>query len=316
MAFEAIVEYQDDIPVVKLKDQTTGTYAEVYAFGALLNKFCIHHQEQEFNVVDGFRNVEHALATLTPFFKGAKLSPFVCRVKNHKYHFGETSHLLSKYALGNHAIHGLIYDATFSVIETIGTEELACVRLQHVYDRQDEGFPFAYRCEVEYALRKDNQLTVKTTVTNVDEQLLPITDGWHPYFTLHDPVDECQLEFQSKEMLEFDDELIPTGKLVPYQEFGSLQKLEKASFDNCFTMNFAECQPLCVFRNPQRKIQLEIYPSHEYPYLQIYTPDHRKSIALENLSAAPDAFNNGLGLKVLEPHESATFITKFVIKQL
>jgi aldose 1-epimerase len=124
------------------------------------------------------------------------------------------------------------------------------------------------------------------------------------------------VEFQSKEMLEFDKDLIPTGKLIPYQEFGSLKDFGPTLFDNCFTVNFAECQPMCVIRHPQKKVQIEFHPERSYPYLQIYTPDHRKSIAIENLSAAPDAFNNGMGLKVLSPNEAVTFTTKFVIKSL
>jgi aldose 1-epimerase len=73
---------------------------------------------------------------------------------------------------------------------------------------------------------------------------------------------------------------------------------------------------MCVLRNPARKVQVEIHPSASYPYLQIFTPEHRKSIAIENLSAAPDAFNNGMGLKVLEPDEAADFSTTFKIKFL
>jgi aldose 1-epimerase len=145
---------------------------------------------------------------------------------------------------------------------------------------------------------------------------MPVADGWHPYFTLGDRVDECQLEFQSKEMLEFDEDLVPTGRLIPYQVFGSLEEINTITLDNCFTVNFAECQPLCVFRNPKKKVQVEIYPATSYPYLLIFTPDHRKSIAIENLSAAPDAFNNGIGLKVLAPDESASYTTKFVIHPL
>ncbi|MBA4141207.1 MAG: hypothetical protein H0X70_12070, partial [Segetibacter sp.] len=76
------------------------------------------------------------------------------------------------------------------------------------------------------------------------------------------------------------------------------------------------CQPMCVFRNPKKKIQLEIYPASSYPYLQIFVPNHRKSIAIENLSAAPNAFNNGIGLKVLQPNESTSYTTKFVIHPL
>jgi aldose 1-epimerase len=316
MSFEVIIQEQDEDHVILLKDSATNTFAEVFAFGAILNKFCIQQNNSELNVIDGFTNVADAKASLTPAFKGAKLSPFVCRTKNEKYHFGENNYHLSKYTMGKNAIHGLVYDAVFSIIETSNNDEHACVKLQHVYDNDSEGYPFCYRCEIEYKLKKNNELVIKTTITNVDVQLMPLADGWHPYFTLGDSVNDYQLEFQSKEILEFDEELIPTGKLLPYQEFGSIKDFGTTRFDNCFTFNFAECQPMCVLRNPKKHVQVEIHPSHEYPYLQIYTPDDRKSIALENLSAAPDAFNNSMGLKVLEPHETATFITKFVIRTL
>jgi aldose 1-epimerase len=50
--------------------------------------------------------------------------------------------------------------------------------------------------------------------------------------------------------------------------------------------------------------------------LQIYTPEDRKSIAIENLSSAPDAFNNGMGLLVLEPGETKMFTTTYQIVPL
>jgi aldose 1-epimerase len=316
MAFEATVVDDGTDHIVVLKDTAANTIAEVLAFGAILNKFSITINGEELNVIDGFKNIAEAKTHVAPMFNGAKLSPFVCRIKNEKYHFGESSYHLSKYSMGKHAIHGLIFDATFSIVETTANEESACVKLQHVYNNDSEGYPFCYRCEVEYQLKKNNELVIKTSVTNLDDQLMPIADGWHPYFTLGNTVNECQLEFQSKEILEFDEGLIPTGKLIPYQEFGSLQTLGSTWFDNCFTVNFAECQPMCVFRNPKKKVQVEIHPSKEYPYLQFFTPDHRKSIAVENLSAAPDAFNNAMGLRVLEPHEQVTFSTKYIIRTL
>ena len=67
---------------------------------------------------------------------------------------------------------------------------------------------------------------------------------------------------------------------------------------------------------PEKKVQIEFHPEESYPYLQIYTPEHRKSIAIENLSGAPDAFNNGMGLKVLQPGELATFTTKYITRTL
>jgi aldose 1-epimerase len=316
MGFEAVTHQQGNDHVVVLTDTSTNTTAEIFAFGAVLNSFIIIHHQQPLNVIDGFVSVADARANMKPMFNGAKLSPFVCRINNQAYRFAEGEYQLSKFSLGKHAIHGLIFDADFSIIETGANENGASVKLQHIYDDDTQGYPFRYRCEVEYQLKRDNELVVKTMITNIDEQLLPVADGWHPYFQLGDLVDDCQLEFQSKEQVEFDEGLIPTGKLTPYEEFGSLKKLGSTSFDNCFTVNFAECQPMCVFRNPHKKIQVEIYPSKEYPYLQIFTPGHRKSIALENLSAAPDAFNNAMGLKVLEPNEQVNFVTKFVIRSL
>jgi aldose 1-epimerase len=146
--------------------------------------------------------------------------------------------------------------------------------------------------------------------------MIPICDGWHPYFTFGDSIDNCQLEFQSKEIIEFDDALLPTGKLLPYQEFGSLKTIGNVFLDNCFTVNFAECQPMLVLRHPIKNLQVEIRPDKSYPYLQIYTPPHRQSIAIENLSAAPDAFNNGMGLISLPSGDEKSFATTFVIRDV
>jgi aldose 1-epimerase len=316
MSFGVNVTGEGALTKVFLMDTSSGCIAEIFAFGALLNSFSVPLHEGRINVIDGYSTVEEARELMTAFFKSSKLSPFACRIKNANYSFGQGSYHLTKFSKGSSAIHGLIYDAVFSVVNQSADETEACVTFQYVYDNDSEGYPFSYRCEVEYTLTANNSLTITTTITNIDEQLMPVADGWHPYFTLGDRVDECQLEFQSKEMLEFDEDLVPTGRLIPYQVFGSLEEINTITLDNCFTVNFAECQPLCVFRNPKKKVQVEIYPATSYPYLLIFTPDHRKSIAIENLSAAPDAFNNGIGLKVLAPDESASYTTKFVIHPL
>lgn len=316
MAFETTIEKAGENSIILLKDLSNNTFVEIYTFGALLNKFCVSKDEEVLNVIDGFSTPAEAKDTITPFFKSAKLSPYACRVKDGKYQFGERNYQLQKYSSHNHALHGLIFDADFSIADYYSDDSKATVVLEYNYDTTINGYPFFYKCAVEYTLASSNNLTVSTTITNTDDKLMPLMDGWHPYFKLEDSISNYQLEFQSKEMLEFDEDLLPTGKLLPFQEFGSLKELKTTEFDNCFTLNFAECQPMCVLRNPARKIQIEFHPSSSYPYLQIYTPEHRKSIAIENLSAAPNAFNNGIGLKVLEPNEVATFSTSFVIKFL
>ncbi len=163
------------------------------------------------------------------------------------------------------------------------------------------------------SVNKDNILSVTTECINKDAGLIPIQDGWHPYFNLGDTIDNLQLEFQSGEMVEFDSELIPTKNLIPYSDFVSLKKIGTTFFDNCFTLNMGAGQPLCVLRNHNKGTEIEIRPETSYPYLQIYTPSHRKSIAIENISGAPDAFNNGMGFLTLERGESALFKTSYKI---
>jgi aldose 1-epimerase len=301
-----------------LTDSITNTTAEILpACGAMLHAFTVFNNGELVNVIDGYDNETDFKTNLTSKgFKGSKLSPFVCRLKNAQYHFGQQDYTVDKFLLGQHAIHGLIFDAAFTVTQQWANEKSAGVTMEHQYTGAANGYPFKYTCAVTYELKKDNALTITTSITNNDEGVIPMQDGWHPYFTFGGSINDLQFEFQSKAIVEFDSDLLPTGKLIPYEEFGSLKKLGATQLDNCFTVNFAECQPMCVLRDATKKLQIEIHPDKSYPYLQIYTPPHRNSIAIENLSGAPDAFNNGMGVTVLTPGETINFTTMYKITSL
>jgi len=316
--FDATFVNSADFDKVILKDITNGTTAEIIpGCGAVLHAFTVLNNGDTLNVIDGYSNTEDFKNNVTAKgFKGCKLSPFACRIKNATYTFAKKEYVIEKFLLNGSALHGLLYDAVFKVVNISADENVAAVSFQYEYAGAEKGYPFKFTCVITYELKNDNALTITTTITNNDEGLIPMQDGWHPYFSLGDSIDELQLEFQSKEMVECDDAIIPTGKLLPYQEYGALKKIGAAEFDNCFTVNFAECQPLCVLRNAAKKIQVEIHIGKGYPYLQVYTPPHRKSIAIENLSAIPDAFNNGTGLKVLTSGSSENFITTYKITSL
>ena len=73
---------------------------------------------------------------------------------------------------------------------------------------------------------------------------------------------------------------------------------------------------MIVLKDPETNLQVEVWPEKTYPYLQFYTPDHRMSIAIENLSAPPDTFNNGINLIILPPDANAVFTTMYKITAL
>ncbi len=307
-----------DFDKIILKDEATNTIATIIpSCGAMLHAFTVINKGNTVNVIDSYTNTADFKKNVeSKGFKGSKLSPFVCRMKNGQYNFAKTAYTIDKFLLGKNAIHGLLYDVPFTVTNKWANENGAGVLLKYNYTGNANGYPFKYTCAITYELKSGNNLRVTTTVTNTNKGIILMQDGWHPYFGFGNSIDDLLFEFQSKEILEFDEELLPTGKLIPYQEFGSLKKIGATTLDNCFTVNFAECQPMCVLRDTAKKLQVEIYPDTSYPYLQIYTPPHRNSIAIENLSGAPDAFNNGMGVKTLSPNEVANFTTTYKITLL
>jgi aldose 1-epimerase len=298
-----------------LKNDITNNYAVILPkCSAMLHEFTIDLDGQPINVIDSYQSMEEFENELKEKgFKGCKLSPFVCRMNNSTYTFGEEEYTIQKSMPAKHALHGLLYDKSFTITAETANELNASITMKYEYRAEDQGYPFNYDCIVTWQLEPENKLTVITECVNKDEGLIPMQDGWHPYFTLGESINDLQLEFQSLKMVEFNKDLIPTNNLVDYKKFSSIEKIGDTFLDNCFTLDEQECQPLCVLRNAEKNIEVQFFPDESYPYLQIYTPPHRKSIAIENISGAPDAFNNGMGFITLESGQSSIFSTTYKI---
>ncbi|MBX2921709.1 MAG: aldose 1-epimerase [Chitinophagaceae bacterium] len=284
----------------------------VPACGAMLHAF----------TVKGPLNIIHSYASKTEFdtsaesggFKGLKLSPFPCRIQNATYRFNGKEYRFNNNLSNGSAIHGLLYRQAFTVTEETVTEKEASVKLLYSYPATDPGYPFAYDCVITYTLQAGNALTISTRITNTGKAPLPVADGWHPYFGFGKSVDELELQFASEQVLEFIN-LIPSGKILPNAGFVTPERIGSTELDNSFILDFSKPQPLCVLRDPVSQWQLEFYPEKSYPYLQVYIPPHRKSIAIENLSAPPDSFNNGIGLITLPPGGETSFSVKYVVQK-
>lgn len=280
--------------------------AEIYLHGALLNRFEIQGK----NVVAAFASPNDARENLINGFRSAKLSPYACRLHRGQYDFLGKSYTCRKHQLGGHAIHGLMYDVDYHVEAFDFNEEKAWVVLQADYQRDDEGFPFDYQLRIKYTL-ENNGLEIETQVLNTGNSALPLVDGWHPYFTLGGRVDDWFLHINARQQLEFNEDLLPTGKVLDDTRFVQAKSLQNIDLDNSFVLENHDVAA-CVLSSQNH--QLSIFPNQSYPYLQVYIPPERTSIALENLSGAPDAFNNGLGLLILESGENHVFTTRYVLE--
>ena len=312
MQFAVSINQETGYQVVELQDKQTGTTAQLYSFGALLNAFKIPTKTGTFNGIDGFSSINDAVANATAGFKSSKLSPFVCRMQHGKYIFDHTAYTIEGFYLGEHAIHGLLFNASFEITETKSTELEASVKFSHQYQGTDAGYPFPFTLHVTWKLTAGNTLQVFTTATNNHSSAIPFSDGWHPYCTVGETIDSATLSFTTNKQLEFSADLLPTGNTIEDNRFVGGQKMEGIFLDNCFLLdNHSETKHSCTLKNDT--VTLTITPDKQYPYLQIYTPPHRKSIAIENLSSAPDSFNNGIGLLVVEPEHTLEFSTTYTL---
>ncbi|MCC6287072.1 MAG: aldose 1-epimerase [Chitinophagaceae bacterium] len=310
-------EYKNGFDIIALADSITDTTVEIIpACGAMLHAFTVKDGNAVLNIIDSYSNkAEYDAEAESGGYKGLKLSPFPCRIQNASYSFNNKKYSFSKKLTNGSAIHGLLYNKPFAVSAKHADEHEASITLLHKYSGDDAGYPFTYSCEIIYSLKKNRRLTVTTNLTNTHNTFLPIADGWHPYFTFHKKVDTLELQFNSTRMLEFAN-LIPTGKFIECNDFLKSSFIGHKEIDNSFVLDFSAPQPMCILRDAASGWQLEISPDKSYPYLQIYIPPHRNSIAIENLSAPPDSFNNTMGLITLSPGEGARFVAGYCLSKI
>ena len=282
---------------IVLKDEQTQFAATIIpSGGAILNKLEVIHQGKKINLVEGFENAEDWKENKTKGCKSAKLSPFVCRLNNSTYQWEDETYTCEKYVLNGHAIHGLLFDASHDVEFCEANNFYAECKLFYQYNGSHPGYPFAYDMNVRYRLESDGRLTITTTVHNRTDKTIPISDGWHPYFKIGETIDTAQLQINAKKQLEFNKDLIPTGKQIKDERWFKGGKLKDVFLDNSFVLMQNEPLPHCTLSDAFVGLKIHFYPDASYPFLQVYTPPHRRSIAIENLSSAPDAINNKIGL--------------------
>jgi len=308
MRFSVSRTAQNGIDLIVLTDNTQQTRAAIApAHGAMLHAFCLHAGNDACNVVDNYSNIRQLKNELDTSFKGCKLSPFGGRIKKGKYRYdGEEIEFTHKHGDGT-AIHGLLYNRSFAVVNERADDSEASVLLKYNYKEEEDGYPFSYRCEVRYTLLPESLLQVTTTIINLDELVLPLADGWHPYFRLEGDMGSWLLYINADTHLELDSTLVPTGRLLHYPAFAEERPIGDTVLNNCFLLNQDGGGSVCVLRHPENGLRLSIFADAAYPYIQLYTPPQRNSIAIENLSAAPDAFNNKIGLLLLPPGDTRSF---------
>ena len=228
-------------------------------------------------------------------YASAILFPFANRIADGSYVFEHKTYQLDiNQKEENNALHGLVYNKTFEIIDKKTTSEKGEVVLRYEEHMHSEGFPYTYIIDLTYILTKDN-LTLNVTVKNTDIKTFPFTIGWHPYFISQD-LSKSVVHFKSHQKCVFDERNITQkmDEIVIDNPF----LIENKTLDDCFALDSNEI----IFETPQYSFSLK--SSEKDSFLQLYTPPHPNTIAIEPTTGISDSFNNGKGLKILKSNDA------------
>ena len=249
--------------------------------------------------IEGLKFDNEYVIKLQPNFKykdsyaSSILFPFANRIEKGQYSFKEKDYQLACNESGKNALHGLVHNKQFQLIEKIENINFSSVTICFEEIEEREGFPFNYKIYITYTLSK-NKIKIAVKIENTGTNSFPFTLGWHPYFVSKD-LYHSSLSFKSNKKIEFDKNLITKGIIKASAEELKI-KIQNKQLDDCFILNSNTIK----FITPTYQIQIATDQIENY--LQIYTPKNSSIIALEPMTGISNSFNNKIGLQTLEPH--------------
>ena len=300
--------YQQDISPFgkyekyRLADDEAGNCIElVPGFGCCVLQITL----QDEPILDGYSSPEEM--NINRWIKNLLLFPFPNRLKQGEYQWEGQSYCfpINDGQTGN-ALHGFGMDKPMKVEEVKLEKEEASLKASYTYDGHLSAYPFPFLFEVTFRISNTRVVDIKLQVSNTGGKALPFGMGWHPYFSLSDKVEDASLLLTECDMVGVGQNMIPTGKLYEFSSFASHRPIGAEVLDNCFRLRQQDGNFALELQGTRGRLRYwQEAGAGKFGYIQLFTPPHRQSLAIEPMSCNIDAFNNGEGLIRLEPGESA-----------
>lgn len=245
--------------------------------------------------------------------RGQTFIPWPNRIGDGCYVFGGEAHQLPlTEPAARNAIHGLTREESWQLV----SDNHVSLRLAHRLHARP-GYPFPLRCHLTYRLGAGG-LRVETSVTNEGEIPCPFATGAHPYLALGAArVDDLTVTVPARTWYPTDERGIPTGR-SPVEgtdrDLRTPRRIGDLRLDTAFTDLEPDADGGTTVRisAPDGR-SADVWMDASYRYVELFTGDslpepdrRRRSLGVEPMTAAPDAFRSGDGLRVLEPGETAT----------
>ncbi len=267
-------------------------------------------------VLDGYGPTE-----MSSGGRGQLLAPWPNRLAGGSFEWqGRRLQTALTEAEAGNAIHGLVRWANWSVPDATpqpwGPQTPADTTSLTYTLHPQPGWPWTTEFRVAYRLAAGRGLEVRTSVVNRSDQPCPFGVGWHPYLrALDDLVDGCLLTVPAATAYQADERGIPQHRAAVDAtdlDFRAGRRIGSARLDVAFTdlARGADGRARVVLEGPSGD-PVVLWLDEQYTHLMVFTGDtlddearRRRGLALEPMTAAPDAFNNHDGLRILNPGET------------
>lgn len=247
--------------------------------------------------------------------QGDVLIPFPGRIAGGRYTFeGEPFQLECNDKEGPNAIHGFVRTLPWQVTRA----EADCVSFDVPLEAEQygsKGYPFSLAIQVTYGL-DDKGLSCFFDVRNIGSRPAPVGIGFHPYFTVGTGlIDDAEARIPGAGFLEFNDQLTPTGTILPAAgtewDCCDYRRIGTKKFNHCYVQldRDAEGMATASLRHAGSGRVIEVRMDRSFSAIVVYTGDAiadapRRAFAIEPMTCASDAFNHPeWGLKRLVPGE-------------
>ncbi|MGK9270789.1 aldose 1-epimerase family protein [Williamsia muralis] len=245
-----------------------------------------------------------------PLSCGLVLSPWPNRTGDGRYTFDGTSYELPITEAGrNNANHGFVRMVDWNVLDQTSTSVTLGVAVG-----QHPGWPFDLQLTATYAVGPDG-LTVTHTTTNTGTIRAPYALGQHTFVRVGDvPADNCSLQLAAAKYQPLDAERqLPDGDPVDVAgtefDFRTPRPVEGVWLDTPFTA-MADDDGIITHRLIGSDGTTELWTDLNFSWVQAFTadpghdqpyPGRGRAVAIEPMTAPPNALATGTDLIVLEP---------------
>jgi aldose 1-epimerase len=307
-----------------------GTRLKILNLGGTISGLLIKDKNgNEVNVVVGPKNSEDYIST--EYLNenrcfGASIGRFAGRISNGEFELeGKKYSLFQKN--GVH-LHGGFRGLQHKIwnLETENTTMDPSITLSCFSEDMEEGYPGNLKIEVRYTLSEDDELQIEYSATT--DKKTPVNLTNHTYFNLNGKgsVSDHKLCINAENILEVDEKLLPTGKLLSLgdhpKNFSEAKEIQQLEVDDTFVLE-KDKKIATIIYSSQTGIEMQVITNQ--PAVVVYIPgslpeiwEYQTKISSEFPSICmetqnyPDAPNhNNFPSAILNPGEAYLNKSKF-----